>query len=216
METKNIYKALLEAQKKIETITKDATAGKGSFSYNYATLEQVMDMIKKPLNDEGISIIQPISESIVITKLVYIDGTEISDNGTPIVCAKPNDPQAQGSAITYARRYGLMSLLCLSTEDDDGVKAMPSASPKPPEQDKFAEKASVAQVGKINAEIGSKGLDRESIKTKLGIKSFNDLSKRSASDLIEKLIKTESKLPTVTQEVEDIVIPDELPEDLPF
>ena len=35
----------------------------------------------------------------------------------------PNDPQAQGSAITYARRYGLMSLLCLSAEDDDGESA---------------------------------------------------------------------------------------------
>jgi len=128
-ETKTIYQALLEAQKKIEPITKDATANAGSFKYNYATLGQVIEAVKKQLSDVGISIIQPIGGTGVVTKLIYIDGTEISDNGTPIICAKPNDPQAQGSAISYARRYGLMSLLCLSAEDDDGVKAMPHASP---------------------------------------------------------------------------------------
>lgn len=126
MTDKTIYTALLEAQKSIEAITKDATAGKGSFSYNYATLGQVMDMIKKPLNDNGVFVSQPIIGDKVKTKLIFSNGSSISDKGTPIVCAKPNDPQAQGSAITYARRYGLMSILCLSTEDDDGVKAMPT------------------------------------------------------------------------------------------
>ena len=130
-ENKNIYIALLEAQKQIETIIKDATANAGSFKYNYATLSQVMDMIKKPLNDNGIIISQPIVGDIVITCLTYIDSTQIKDGGTNIVCARPNDPQAQGSAISYARRYGLMSLLCLSAEDDDGVKAMPITSSQP-------------------------------------------------------------------------------------
>ena len=131
METKTIYTALLTAQKSIETITKDATANAGSFKYSYATLGQVMDMVKKPLNDNGIIITQPITGDRVVTILTYIDGTSIQDTGTPIICARPNDPQAQGSAISYARRYGLMSLLCLSAEDDDGVKAMPHASPAP-------------------------------------------------------------------------------------
>lgn len=137
--TETIYSALLEAQKKIETITKDATADAGKFKYNYATLSQVMDMIKKPLNDSGIIISQPIFGDIVVTKLIYKDGTEIIDGGTPIICARQDDPQAQGSAISYARRYGLMSLLCLSAEDDDGVKAMPIKSPVPPKQTNFEE-----------------------------------------------------------------------------
>lgn len=136
METKTINQALLEAQKKIETITKDATANAGSFKYNYATLGQVMEMIKKPLNDAGIIITQPIIGDKVVTRLIYsLDGSEIKDEGTPIICARLNDPQAQGSAISYARRYGLMSLLCLSAEDDDGVKAMPQkTSPSPLKQ----------------------------------------------------------------------------------
>jgi len=133
-ENKTIYEAFLEAQKQIETITKDATANAGSFKYNYATLSQVMDMIKKPLNDNGLFVCQPIEGDKVITKIFYKDGLMIADMGTPIICARVNDPQAQGSAISYARRYGLMSLLCLSAEDDDGVKAMPIKSPVTPKQ----------------------------------------------------------------------------------
>lgn len=120
-ETKTIYKALLEAQKKIEPVTKDAS--NPFFKSSYATLGAVNASVIHILNDEGIVVTQPIKGDKVVTVLTYIDGSNISDEGTPIVCAKPNDPQAQGSAITYARRYGLMSLLCLSAEDDDGESA---------------------------------------------------------------------------------------------
>ena len=118
---KTIHQALLEAQKKIEPVVKDAT--NPYFKSTYATLGGVIGAIKTSLNDAGLTILQPIVGDRVITKVIYTDGQEIVDGGTPIVCSKPNDPQAQGSAITYARRYGLMSLLCLSAEDDDGEKA---------------------------------------------------------------------------------------------
>jgi hypothetical protein len=38
--------------------------------------------------------------------------------------AKANDPQALGSAISYARRYAVSSILSLKIADDDGEKAM--------------------------------------------------------------------------------------------
>jgi hypothetical protein len=48
----------------------------------------------------------------------------------PLLLAK-SDPQGQGSAITYARRYALMAVLGLvADEDDDGNKAS-AAKPKP-------------------------------------------------------------------------------------
>jgi hypothetical protein len=43
---------------------------------------------------------------------------------------KPNDPQAQGSGISYARRYGLQSLINIGAEDDDGNKATEKPSLK--------------------------------------------------------------------------------------
>lgn len=133
MTDKTIYERLLSAQKKIEPVTKDAS--NPFFKSSYATLGQVIEAVKQILNDEGIIVIQPIMDNKVFTILVggKSEDEQIKDGGTPIVCAKPNDPQAQGSAITYARRYGLMSLLCLSAEDDDGEKATSHASPNAPQ-----------------------------------------------------------------------------------
>ena len=49
---------------------------------------------------------------------------------TEIIYSKPNDAQSQGSGITYARRYGLQSLVNVGAEDDDGNKASsPVAKP---------------------------------------------------------------------------------------
>jgi hypothetical protein len=47
---------------------------------------------------------------------------------TEIVYNKINDAQAQGSGISYARRYSLQSFVCVGADDDDGQKAV---EPKP-------------------------------------------------------------------------------------
>jgi hypothetical protein len=45
-------------------------------------------------------------------------------------CSK-NDPQGMGSAITYAKRYGLQGAVGLPSEDDDGNAASAPAPKKP-------------------------------------------------------------------------------------
>jgi hypothetical protein len=50
-------------------------------------------------------------------------------------CAK-NDPQGMGSAITYARRYGLQAAAGVPSEDDDGEGAMQRKKPSKPAQSK--------------------------------------------------------------------------------
>lgn len=117
-----IYKQLFEVQKEIEPITKDAT--NPFFKSSYATLGAVISSVKSILLKNNLFIAQPINDNRVYTIIYNSDGEQISDGGTPIICAKASDPQAQGSAITYARRYGLMSILSLSAEDDDGESAM--------------------------------------------------------------------------------------------
>ena len=54
----------------------------------------------------------------ITTELVHESG-ESFVTAIPLVLGK-NDMQGLGSAITYARRYGIMSLLNLPAEDDDG------------------------------------------------------------------------------------------------
>ena len=67
-------------------------------------------------------IVQIDGKNFVKTLLLHESGESI-EGLTEILFAKQNDPQAQGSGITYARRYGLQSLVNIGAEDDDGNKA---------------------------------------------------------------------------------------------
>jgi len=115
-----IIPALLECQKKIEAVEKKSE--NPFFKNKYADLNSLIEACKKILNDNGILILQPINGEFVETTLFHISGESISSR-TKIVSKTDNNPQDQGSAITYARRYGLQSMLFMSAEDDDGEKA---------------------------------------------------------------------------------------------
>lgn len=117
--------ALLKAQTEMGAAKKGAA--NPYFKSKYADLPAVIEVVKDPLNENGIAVFQPTAvrdgKSVVVTRLIHSSG-EWVEGETEIVVAKQNDPQAQGSAITYARRYGLQSLLSIPTEDDDGELAM--------------------------------------------------------------------------------------------
>lgn len=94
----------------------------------YADLTEVIETVKKPLNDNGITFLQIVEldeqgRQVVETTLLHESGEFLSGR-TLVVTAKQNDPQALGSAITYAKRYGLQAICGLPTEDDDGELAM--------------------------------------------------------------------------------------------
>jgi hypothetical protein len=62
------------------------------------------------------------SDDYIHTILLHESGEKI-ESFTKILCKSSNDPQAYGSGVTYARRYGLQSLVSLGAEDDDGNTA---------------------------------------------------------------------------------------------
>lgn len=123
-----ISPALLKVQDELEAIKKKAT--NPFFKSKYADLAAIIEHVKPVLNKNGISVLQPHFGNVVETILLHESGQFVGSQ-TAIVCAKPNDPQALGSAISYARRYGLQSIISLPAEDDDGEKAMDrGAGPK--------------------------------------------------------------------------------------
>lgn len=122
---KNLFKALLAAQKTMGAATKGAN--NPYFKSKYADYSAVLEAVKGPFNENGIVLMQPLvnqdGKNFVKTVLAHAESGEIYESLTEVVCSKERDPQAFGSAITYARRYGLQSLPCLPTEDDDGNAA---------------------------------------------------------------------------------------------
>ncbi len=95
------------------------------FKSKYADLASVWEACRKPLADNGLSILQSPqaagAQVTVETLLLHASGQWIRDAVT--VMAKDDSPQAVGSAITYARRYSLQSFAGVAPEDDDGEAA---------------------------------------------------------------------------------------------
>jgi hypothetical protein len=147
--------ALAKAQGQIEGAKKDSA--NPFFKSTYADLASVWEACRKPLSDNGLSVIQCPEESdsgiAIETMLLHSSGQwKTSRYCVPVSKA---DAQAVGSAITYGRRYALAAMVGVAPEDDDGnaaAKAKPEEKPKS-KNDPFPESEWVkksAIVEKIN------------------------------------------------------------------
>lgn len=124
--------ALLKAQRKI------GGAKKGSanpfYKSKYADLGSVMEACKEALNEEGIAVLQPAGTDdtghYVETILLHESGESMSRRLYLVL--NKTDMQQLGSAISYARRYGLQSMVFIPSEDDDGEALMSRTSAHKP------------------------------------------------------------------------------------
>ena len=122
-----LAKAMIEVQRKLDPVIKDKiNTFRGS---NYASFGAVIESCRELLLDQGIWLVQyPVEVQSEIpmlgleTKLIHAESGEWQSSLLVIPVAK-DDPQAFGSALTYARRYGVCSLVGIVTEDDDGYSA---------------------------------------------------------------------------------------------
>lgn len=129
-----IYAALAAAQMQMGKALKDSA--NPAFKSKYADLASVMDACMGALNGNGIAVFQPTvddeSGRYVKTILAHVSGQTLECR-VPLIVQK-NDMQGYGSAVTYARRYGLMSMAGIAPEDDDGnaaAKAAPLVDERP-------------------------------------------------------------------------------------
>jgi len=119
--------ALAKAQAAMGGAVKDSA--NPFFKSRYADLTSVVKAVKEPFAENGLSYVQfPFSTERgvgVTTRLMHSSGQWLEDQYVlPLV--KP-DPQAAGSAITYARRYALQAVAGIPTADDDAEAAMVQA-----------------------------------------------------------------------------------------
>ncbi len=145
--------ALIKATSNIEGAVKDSV--NPHFRSKYADLASVIQAVKKPLIDQGITFIQPTLDKEIVsveTLLVYKTG-EILSLGTVSIKPEKAGPQGYMAALTYARRAGLNSL-GIPAFDDDGNEASGIKTHEP----KGAQSVGVQQSLPVPAAIGSLSL----------------------------------------------------------
>lgn len=125
-----LFLALSGAQGDGMAALKDATGQIGQQKTKYADLASCWDACRKPLATHGLSVVQVTSADgpkvTVETILGHKSGQWIS--GSLTMTSASATPQAIGSAITYARRYALCSIVGIAPEDDDGAAASSGGS----------------------------------------------------------------------------------------
>ena len=169
-----LFSAVHNFQKDLKPIDKDAS--NPFFKSRYATLSNIFQTIQPKLTENGLTVVQmmtsdngnPALKTIIAHESgeiiedvtpVFLGRSPIKDSEGNIVGYQENiDPQAHGSAITYARRYALCSALGIVVdEDDDGNAAskpvktynQPVNQPSKPFPPSEAQKAKIKELAEM-------------------------------------------------------------------
>ena len=116
--------ALLKAKRQFGPALKNKT--NPAFRSAYADLAACLEAVDQPCLDNGIVLYQETFEDAtgVTVETVFLhESGEFLRCGKLHVPASKQDPQGYGSALSYARRYSLMTACGIAAEDDDGNAA---------------------------------------------------------------------------------------------
>jgi hypothetical protein len=142
----SLASAMAAAFAEIEKATKtaeNAAFKQGGKVSKYADLGAVIDAIKPALIAHGLFFTQhpqPSNGGVTVETVLHHSGGQSLSLGALFVPANKQDAHGFGSALTYCRRYGLMTAFGVPAEDDDGNAAsasapradpVPEAPPKP-------------------------------------------------------------------------------------
>ena len=137
--------ALAKAQAELSNPEKSLTATlPGVFpreevrSFRYASLASGLDLVRKCLGQHEIATIQTTAidkEAGLIhltTTLAHSSGEWMSSDWPVCPVSETNAPHRMGTALTYARRYALFTLVGIAGEDDLDAPDLPSLGPPGP------------------------------------------------------------------------------------
>lgn len=195
-----IFTALVKAQGEMTNPKKNAD--NPFFKSKYADLTECWKACASALQNNGLAVIQTVEEDRLITRLIHESGQELKDGGIPLLgyTNARNPAQAFGSAITYARRYGLSALLGLCPEDNDGNSLVADTK----KQENITDQQ-VAQLKKLAIEV--KDWERfmaDHVSSFVGrkIDDFNELSCEEYDKLKAKFQTRKSKIENAQKENE--------------
>jgi hypothetical protein len=110
------------------------TRGGARYSYAYADLATVIAAIRPPLAANELSLSQPVAVAggmVHITTILFHASGEWISTLLTLPVNDPTDVRSLASAITYAKRYSVLSFLAIAPadEDDDGAGAVAPEKP---------------------------------------------------------------------------------------
>jgi hypothetical protein len=128
----SIQKKLFEFRQQAVAVKKNAK--NPFFKSNYADINSVIESVNPILDELGLVFTQCpniLDGMDVLTTRISIaeDPKEYIESNVRLLLPSA-DMQKLGSAITYARRYALIAMFALETEDDDGNTASGHVSKK--------------------------------------------------------------------------------------
>jgi hypothetical protein len=165
----SLMTALLAVQAEAPKIAKNAE--NPHFKSKFASLDGVMEEIGPILTRHGLVWLtlpgRVDGEPVLSYRLVHAATGEAIEGAMPLML-KTADPQGQGSALTYARRYSIMAVLGLVTgEDDDGNRAQSAALRSPFGPPASAEVATSARKA-VAWSLGDAAVNSETVTRLLG------------------------------------------------
>jgi hypothetical protein len=192
-----LTKALIGFHKAVDKIEKNARANYGKF----ADLANVLSTVTPALHANGLAITQTFLEDSLVTTLHHTSGETIHSTCKLVVCEGRNITQEWGKAVTFQRRYSIVSLLGLVADMDiDDVPDLPPSVKTTPAQTKPAnvQKAVMSQAFQAGQKAikAAKTLDSLSDLSKRVADRFekDDLTKQEYDDLLKLLLDKESEL----------------------
>lgn len=193
--------SLVKFNTEVETIAKDAK--NPHFKNNYATLDNIVEVIRPLLAKQGVIVMQipgGDGENVIMKTMLLHESGEYMESEALIMRPAKNDPQGVGSCITYARRYSLCSMLSLSTgEDDDGNHASqpqraaqppqsaPQGAPHNPQPTQPATPISMItdkQLSFLLSEMRKSKVEPEAVKAKYMLNSAKDIKKAQFNEIL--------------------------------
>jgi len=197
--TTEITKALIGFQGELQPVHK--TSVNPFFKSKYADLSAIWECIRGQLQKHELAVSQlpHVSENqIVLTTLLLHTSGEWLSSDLLVTPGKPNDPQAVGSALTYARRYALSAILGICSEEDDDaesavVRVPKTEKPKKPdlvdEAKKLGGVESIANAGDfLTKALKEHGLNKTEVERHVGkVSELSDFM--GAWELLEKSLQ---------------------------
>lgn len=187
VETISIASVLAKALPELGAVHKNKK--NPAFKSSYADLSAVLEAIA-PIAEHGLWFRQvpvQLDGGVGIeTFYVHESGAELSAGVTPVPVNK-NDAQGLGSAMTYGRRYGLMTAFGLSADDDDGTAASRAAPRREPEQNAKADEMPDAEWSKLVQLIEATNSDTNAMCKAYKVKNLRQLNQDQYGHAIGRL-----------------------------